>query len=111
MRYQPLHCWDCGDQVIAGERGSHTPLPHLRQVKFILSDGSYCESPFCATCAAQPWTAARCQAFKAAVDAVSSHFRPLQIISVEGNAPLQEPILGILDAETADQLNRLRRSA
>ena len=107
MQYKPLHCWDCGTQVIGGEQGKYESLSNMRQVKFSLSDSSYCESPFCHECAERPWTVERCAAFKAAVDLVSEHFRPLQILAVNGQAPLTEPILAVLSETLAGRANRL----
>jgi hypothetical protein len=96
MKSKPLHCWDCGIQVIEGRPGSFRASSILRQVKFMLTGNAFCESTFCVDCAEQPWTADRIAEFKAAVDAVSPGFRAYQIVSVEGARPLTEAIVGVV---------------
>ena len=96
MRSHPLHCWDCGIPVIEGQPGSFKAASILRQVKFALTGGAYCESTFCSDCATLPWTPQRMQEFKDAVDAVSPGFRPYRITAVEGIQPLTETIVGIV---------------
>ena len=96
MKSNPLHCWDCGIPVIEGQPGSFKASAILRQVKFALTGGAYCESTFCVDCAAIPWTPERLQEFKAAVDDVSPGFRPYRITAVEGATIMSEPIVGVL---------------
>ena len=96
MKCKPLHCWDCGIPIIEGQPGSFKASAILRQVKFALTGGAYCESTFCVDCAAIPWTPERLQEFKAAVDDVSPGFRPYRITAVEGAQPLTETIVGIV---------------
>jgi len=96
MKSNPLHCWDCGIPVIEGEPGAFKASAILRQVKFALTGGAYCESTFCVDCAALPWTPERILEFKVAVDGVSPGFRAYRITAVEGAYPLTEPIAGIV---------------
>lgn len=104
MTYKPLHCWDCGTRVIGGVQGQYAPLPNFRQVKFRLSDGSYCESPFCQDCANATWTLGRAKEFEAAVNSVSP-LHQISVVAVEGRSLLTEPILAILEPHQAIQLN------
>ena len=97
MKCRPLHCWDCGIQVIEGEKGTFKASSLLRQVKFSLTGGAYCESTFCKDCAALPWDTERVQEFKDAVDEVSLGFRPYRITAVDGASVLSEPIMGIVE--------------
>ena len=96
MKSHPLHCWDCGERIIDGKPGAYTPRPTMRQVKFNLTGGSYCESPFCVTCAERPWTRDRLAAFKQAVDEVAPHFRVYRIEGVDGSRVLTERIAGVV---------------
>lgn len=96
MKSRPLHCWDCGIQVIEGQPGAFRASSILRQVKFRLTGNAVCESTFCVDCADQPWTSDRVSEFKAAADAVSPGFRAYRIIEVKGNHPMTESIIGIV---------------
>ena len=96
MKSNPLHCWDCGILVIEGQPGSYKASAILRQVKFALTGGAYCESTFCADCADFPWTPERIQEFKDAADVVSPGFRAYRITAVEDAQPLTEAIVGII---------------
>jgi hypothetical protein len=96
MKCKPLHCWECGIQVIEGAPGAFKATPLLRQVKFGLTGNAYCESTFCVDCAELPWTPERVQEFKDAVDAVSPGFRAYRIVKVEGTSKLTDAIMGIV---------------
>lgn len=96
MQYRRLHCWDCGTQVVAEDKGRYSPMPLLREVTFTLSNGGYMESPFCQTCAERPWPQARLDAFKAAADAAAGEVRPIVITRVEKVERRVLPIAGVL---------------
>lgn len=96
MTYKPLHCWDCGTQVIFGERGSYEPGPDLRLVRFDLDDGSYCESPFCVICASKPWSPGRLRQFEQAVNG-SPIKHPVQMRRHRGARKVTELIAAIVE--------------
>lgn len=96
MTYKSLHCWDCGTQVIFGEQGSYEPGPTLRLMRFDLADGSYCESPFCQTCADKPWPFGRVKQFEQAVN--GTHIRhPIRASRARGSRRVDEPIKAIVE--------------
>lgn len=96
MRFNPLHCWDCGIQVVFGEQGSYEPGPSLRLVRFDLVDGSYCESPFCVVCADKPWTFGRLRQFEQAVND-SPIRQPVRVHTHRGSRKVSEPIVAIVE--------------
>lgn len=96
MIYKPLHCWDCGVQVIFGERGTYEPGSDLRLVRFDLGDGSYCESPFCVACADKPWVFGRLKQFEHAVN-VSPVRHPVRVQAHRGSRRVTERISAIVE--------------
>lgn len=96
MQFKLLHCWDCGTPVLLKTASNIEPTFDMRQVRFGLSNGSYCESPFCHSCAIRPWSPERLEAFEAAVNAVRPKNDQISVASFEGYRAMHEPIVGVL---------------
>ena len=95
MKCHPLHCWDCDTQIIVQDGRFFKALPIMREVRFGLSGGAVMQSPFCADCAAKPWTSERMAEYKAAVDAVNPSARAYRVLQCEATLPAPLEIAGI----------------
>lgn len=96
MVYQRLHCWDCGQQIVEQRGAQYIPMPHLREVIFDNSDGSYMQSPFCQGCAERVWTPERLAEFKRATDEAAGAMRPFTIVRAAAVKPVTGIIQGVL---------------
>ena len=96
MNFNPLHCWDCGTPVLLKTTHNIEPTFDMRQVKFRLGNGSYCESTFCHSCAIRPWPPERLRDFEAAVNAVRPKNDQIHVTACEGFRMLTEPVAGVL---------------
>ena len=95
MQFKLFHCWDCGSQVLLKTPSSIEPTFDMRQVRFRLEGGSYCESPFCHACAIRPWPPERIEAFETALNKVRGK-DPVHVVEYEGYRAMSDPIVGVL---------------
>lgn len=85
MQFKLLHCWDCGNRIIDGDKpGPYTLRSTYRLVRFGLGDGSYCEPGFCDICADKPWPVPRMLDLERAVNATRLQPQlPIRIVKME----------------------------
>ena len=92
MKSHPLHCWDCGIQIIVQDGRTFRALANMREVRFGLTGNAVMQSPFCVECALKPWTPERMAEYKAAVDAVNPSARCYRILQHEATLPAPDVI-------------------